>query len=134
MFGSKSKAAPIDSLIGAGTTIDGDISFKGGMRIDGFVKGTISSEGQTGSTLIVSESGRVEGEIRAPRVVINGEIIGPVFATESAELMPKARVTGNLHYRKVEIHMGAQLTGQLIHDEPAESGNIVDLKSHQHAT
>jgi len=134
MFGSKSKAAPIDSLIGAGTTIDGDISFKGGMRIDGFVKGTISSEGQNGSTLIVSESGRVEGEIRAPRVVINGEIIGPVFASESAELMPKARVTGNLHYRKVEIHMGAQLTGQLIHDEPAESGNIVDLKSHQHAT
>jgi hypothetical protein len=133
MFGNRSKAAPIDSLIGAGTTIVGDLTFKGGMRIDGFVKGTILSEGQTGSTLIVSESGRVEGEIRAPRVVINGEILGPVYATESAELMPKARVAGDLHYRKIEIHMGAQLTGKLIHDEP-DSGNIVDLKSHQQAT
>ena len=75
----------------------------------------------------------VEGEIRAPRVVINGEIIGPVHATESAELMPKARVAGDLHYRKIEIHMGAQLTGKLIHDEP-DSGNIVDLKTHQQVT
>jgi cytoskeletal protein CcmA (bactofilin family) len=134
MFGNRSKAAPIDSLIGAGTTIEGDLHFKGGMRVDGIVKGTILSEGQSGSTLIVSESGRVEGEIRAPRVVINGEIIGPVYATESAELMPKARVSGDLHYRKIEIHMGAQLTGKLIHDEPTEAGNIVDLKSHQLAT
>jgi cytoskeletal protein CcmA (bactofilin family) len=133
MFGNQSKAAPIDSLIGSGTTIVGDISFKGGMRVDGVVKGTIHSEGQVGSTLIVSESGRVEGEIHAPRVVINGEILGPVFATDSAELMPKARVSGDLHYRKIEIHMGAQLTGQLIHDEP-DSGNIVDLKSHQQST
>jgi hypothetical protein len=134
MFGNRSKAAPIDSLIGAGTTIEGNVSFKGGMRIDGTVKGIIQSEGQGESTLIVSESGRVEGEIRAPRVVINGEILGPVYATESAELMPKARVSGDLHYRKIEIHMGAQLTGQLIHDEPSDTGNIVDLKSHQHAT
>ena len=138
MFGSKSnKNAPIDSLIGAGTVIIGDVNFRGGLRIDGNVDGRVN--GQEGETtqLVLSEQGAVKGEIRARRVLINGEVVGPVFASESLELMPKARVNGDVHYQKIEVHLGAQVTGRLIHDDGtgksgSEPGNIVDLKAHNH--
>ena len=130
MFGKQNKTAPIDSLIGVGTTIEGDVRVQGGLRIDGTVKGKVIGNAEQGAMVVLSEHGRVDGEIRARRVLINGEVTGPVYATESAELMPKARVAGDLHYERIEIHLGAQVTGRLIHMEKAESGNIVDLKVH----
>ena len=138
MFGNKSsKSAPIDSLIGAGTVIVGDVNFRGGLRIDGTVDGRVSGLDGEATQLVLSEQGAVKGEIRARRVLINGEVVGPVFASESLELMPKARVNGDVHYQKIEVHLGAQVTGRLIHDDGTEKsgsepGNIVDLKAHNH--
>lgn len=130
MFGNRSKSAPIDSLIGASTVIEGDVRFSGGLRIDGMVKGKVLGHAEHGGTLVISEQGRVDGEIRARRVMINGEVIGPVVATESAELLPKARVIGDVRYQHIEVHLGAQVTGRLIHDTAAESATVVDLKTH----
>jgi len=138
MFGNRSnKSAPIDSLIGAGTLIEGDVHFDGGLRIDGTVNGRVIGLAEQGTQLVLSEQGRVKGEIRARRVLINGEVSGPVFASESVELMPKARVLGDVHYQRIEVHLGAQVTGRLIHvDAEAaasqEQGNIVDIKAHNH--
>ncbi|HEX8963275.1 MAG TPA: polymer-forming cytoskeletal protein [Rhodocyclaceae bacterium] len=116
----------IDSLIGAGTTINGDISFVGGLRIDGEVKGNLrAAEGQSG-TLVLSEHARVEGEIHVSHLVVNGTVLGPVRATEFLELQPHARVTGDVEYNNIEMHLGAVVQGRLIHQ--GAQGKAVELK------
>ena len=89
MFGNKksnSSSNSIDSLIGLGTRVEGNITFSGGLRIDGEVKGNISSENPQEGMLVISEKACVEGAISVGHVVINGTVIGPVFAGKSLEL------------------------------------------------
>jgi cytoskeletal protein CcmA (bactofilin family) len=128
MFSRKSPKAQnrIDSLIGAGTSIEGDISFTGGLRIDGQVKGNVRAVGDQASTLVVSEHARIEGEVSVSHVVVNGTVIGPVRSGEFLELQPKARVTGDVEYSSIEMHLGAVVQGRLIHQgTPAKA---VELK------
>jgi cytoskeletal protein CcmA (bactofilin family) len=115
-------------LIGAGTTIEGDVHFTGGLRIDGNVKGNVKALGNKPGTLVVSELAKVEGEIDVSHVVINGTVAGPVRASEYVELLPKARVTGNVSYKSIEIHVGAIVMGQLVYESPAKSDKVVELK------
>ena len=129
MFGKTSKPSPIDSLIGTGTTIEGNLSFTGGLRIDGHVKGNVRATGNKPGTLVVSELAKVEGEIDVAHVVINGTIAGPVRATEYVELLPKARVTGNVTYKSIEVHVGAIVMGQLVFESPQKSEKVVELKA-----
>lgn len=120
MFGIKRSKpqSTIDSLIGATTVIEGNVIFSGGLRIDGTVRGNVvaaSGTAETNSTLVVSEKALVEGEIRAAHVVVNGAVEGPIFVSEFLELQPKARVRGDVHYKALEIHLGATLDGKLEH-------------------
>ncbi|HEY4374125.1 MAG TPA: polymer-forming cytoskeletal protein [Burkholderiales bacterium] len=119
MIGKKSKPqTTIESLIGATTIIEGDVVFTGGLRIDGTVKGNVAASTgstETNSTLVVSESARIQGEIRAAHVVVNGAVDGPIYVSEYLELQPKARVTGDVHYKTLEIHLGATVDGKLEH-------------------
>lgn len=122
MFGKK-PAAPkeIGSLIGAGTTVTGDVLFSGGLRIDGVVKGAVRcTDGEKGGMLVVSEHGAVEGEVCTAHLVVAGRIVGPVYASELVELQPKARVTGDVHYRALEMHHGAVVEGTLAHRSAPE--------------
>ena len=112
MFGKKNKNT-IESLIGATTRIDGNLVFKGGLRIDGHVRGNITAEPSEGSMLVISENARVEGEIRAAHVVVNGEVTGTVFSFELLELQPKARINGDVTYNSLEMHGGAVVSGRL---------------------
>src|SRR6476646_11584821 len=105
MFSKSNKPSPIDSLTGTGTTIEGNVSFTGGLRIDGHVKGNVSATGSKPGTLVISELAKVEGEIDVAHVVVNGTVAGPVRATEYVELLPKARVTGDVAYNSIEIHV-----------------------------
>jgi len=126
----KKKSPPqkrIDSLIGAGTTVHGDVSFSGGLRIDGAVHGKVSSVDSEAATLVVSEHARVDGEVRVSHVVINGSVSGPVTANDYLELQAKARVNGDVEYRTLEMHVGAIVQGKLVHSEP-ESASVVELK------
>ena len=128
MFGSKLGSAPknsIDSLIGIGTRVDGNVVFSGGLRIDGEVRGNISCESGLEGTLVISEKASVEGSITVGHVVINGTVIGPVFAGESLELLPAARVTGDVEYYQIEMQQGAVIQGRLIHQASAKA---VELK------
>lgn len=114
MFGVKKGSTPqnsIDSLIGAGTRIEGNMIFSGGLRIDGEVRGNIRSENGLEGTLVISEKASVEGEISVGHVVINGTVIGPVTAGESLELLPSARVTGDVEYHQIEMQQGAVIQG-----------------------
>ncbi len=114
MFGkSSSKAQAIQSLIGAGTIIVGNISFSGGLRIDGVVQGNIKAVEGSHSMLVVSEQAKIEGEVHAAHLVVNGTINGPVYAMQLVELQPKARVKGDVIYNAIEMHHGAVVAGTL---------------------
>ena len=119
MFNRKNKNT-IDSLIGLSTNIDGDLYFKGGMRIDGQIKGNVVSEDEQNSMLIISEHAIICGEVRAAHIVVDGTIVGPVFSSELLELLPKARITGDVHYKALEMSSGALVSGQLTHGESSE--------------
>lgn len=119
MFGHKAKNT-IDSLIGASTRIEGNLYFKGGLRIDGHVKGNVIAESGDTSMLVISEQAKIEGEIRVAHLVVNGEIVGPVYSTELLELQPKARITGDVYYKALEMHGGALVSGKLTHDQVGE--------------
>src|SRR4029450_5162446 len=120
----------IASVTGARTTIEGDISFTGGLRIDGHVKGNVKATGNKPGTLVVSELAKVEGDIDVAHVVINGTVAGPVRGAEYVELLPKARVTGNVSYKSIEIHVGAIVMRQLIYESPQKSDKVIELKPH----
>ncbi|HMM53552.1 MAG TPA: polymer-forming cytoskeletal protein [Candidatus Desulfobacillus sp.] len=130
MFLGKDKSSKpqsrIDSLIGAGTRIEGDLIFAGGLRVDGEIRGNVRSTGDGGGTLVLSENGRIEGEIHVSHLVINGTVIGPVFSSEFLELQPRARVTGDVQYSSLEMHLGAVIQGRLDHQEAA--AKAVELK------
>lgn len=117
MFGNKHSKPQnrIDSLIGAGTKVKGDMSFSGGLRVDGEVDGNIIANASKHSTLVLSENARVEGEVNVTHLVVNGVIVGPVYAGEYLELQSKARLTGDVHYKTLEIQLGAIIEGRLIH-------------------
>ena len=105
----------IDTLIGPQVTIHGDVMFSGGLYVEGRIHGKIIAEEGSKAIFTLAEQGRIEGEVQAPIVVINGELQGDVYASERVELAARARVLGNVHYKVVEMRAGATLTGRLIH-------------------
>jgi len=116
----------IDSLIGAGTKISGSVSFVGGLRVDGEILGDVVASGDEASTLVISEPGHITGEIRVSHLVVNGTIDGPVHASEFMELQAKSRITGDVHYSRLEMHLGAVIEGRLIHK--SSDTRTVELK------
>jgi cytoskeletal protein CcmA (bactofilin family) len=130
MFGGKTSKPQtrIDSLIGEGTTVEGNVIFSGGLRVDGRVKGNVLTADEQPSTLVLSERARVEGEIRVSHAVINGTVVGPVFGGEYVELQAKSNVTGDVHYRTLEIQLGAVVQGRLVHQEESPAHKPMAVK------
>lgn len=125
MFGRKQRhQAEIQSLVGADTRVHGDIEFSGGFLVDGYVKGNVKAVKDERSTLSISERGCVEGAVMVPHVYLNGTVKGDVRATERVELGPKARVIGNVQYKLIEMAIGAEVNGKLIHE--SEGSSVAD--------
>jgi cytoskeletal protein CcmA (bactofilin family) len=120
MFGKKKKAvsARIDTLIGQGTEIQGDLVFSGGLHVDGRIKGNVRADQDKDSLLILSEFGYIEGDISVPNMVLNGQIVGDVFGSKRVELASKARINGSVYYNLIEMAIGAEVNGGLVHEEP----------------
>ncbi|MSP98551.1 MAG: polymer-forming cytoskeletal family protein [Betaproteobacteria bacterium] len=116
----------IDSLIGAGTRIEGNVLFSGGLRVDGEIIGNVAALPEQPSTLVISEQARVEGEIKVTHLVVNGTVLGPVAATEFLELQSRSRVKGDVHYSTLEMHLGAIVDGRLVHS--SSEAKTVELK------
>ena len=129
MFGIRKKGggatSRIDSLIGVGTRIDGNVVFSGGLRVDGEVRGNISCDSAHEGMLVISEKASVEGAVCVSHVVINGTVVGPVSASGSLELLSAARVTGDVEYHQIEMQQGAVIQGRLVHQVSART---VELK------
>ena len=114
MLFSKKKGLSIDTLIGQQATMEGDVTFSGGLRLDGRVRGNVMAAEGMPSMLVISEKGVVEGEIRVDHLILNGTVTGPVRAGELLELQPHARVYGEVHYAALEMHQGAIVEGRLV--------------------
>lgn len=121
---AKTRPGKIDTLIGANTVIQGDLRFKGGLHVDGVVKGNVLAEPDSNSVLSISERGTVEGDVKVPCIVLNGKVIGDVYAYQRIELAPQARVTGDVYYNLIEMAMGSEVNGNLVH-------KVVDVKKPQ---
>ena len=118
MWGQNKKpkqTAHIDSLIGQNTEIHGDVIFSGGLHVDGRIKGSVIAEKGEDSVLTLSERGVIEGEVKVPNVVVNGSVIGDVHAMGHVELAALARIHGNVYYSLIEMAMGAEVNGKLMH-------------------
>lgn len=116
MFERKSSKRPsIDTLIGVGTRIQGDVEFSGGLHLDGHINGDVTGKPGSEANLWVSESGRIEGSVAVSSIVLNGIVNGDIDAAGRVELGEKARVLGNVRYSLVETAVGAQISGKLIH-------------------
>ena len=112
------------TLVATDTTVVGDIHFSGCLDIEGVVQGDIiARDGQEGLVRII-DKGRVEGEIRAPSVVVNGTVEGDVYAGEHLELAAKARVNGDVYYKLVEMAAGAEVNGALRHQDFSGSADL----------
>ena len=116
MFNKKQRRhTEVDTLVGPNTRLDGDLNFEGGCHVDGTVKGNVSANTESNSALSVSENGNVEGGVTVPYVVLHGIVRGDVYATKRVELGPTARVIGNVYYNLIEMAIGAEINGKLVH-------------------
>jgi cytoskeletal protein CcmA (bactofilin family) len=117
---NKLKTAKVETIIGENTQVKGDVTFKGGLHIDGKIKGNVLADDDTDSILILSQEGTIEGEVRVPNVLVNGKVIGNVYASDRVELASQARIDGNVYYHLLEMEMGAAINGNLVHQAKKE--------------
>lgn len=119
MFGKSSETSstsgPAHTLISRSTEVVGDIHFSGELIIEGRVKGNIYAEDDSDALIRVAEKGAVEGEICVPSAIVNGLVQGDVRSTKHIELAAKATVVGNVYYNLIEMVMGSEVNGNLMH-------------------
>nr|VFJ68825.1 MAG: protein CcmA, bactofilin family [Candidatus Kentron sp. FM]VFJ70837.1 MAG: protein CcmA, bactofilin family [Candidatus Kentron sp. FM]VFK15769.1 MAG: protein CcmA, bactofilin family [Candidatus Kentron sp. FM] len=124
----KFKNIKTTTLIGHSTELLGDMRFSGGLQVNGTISGNVVSEGDESSVLTLSEHGVIRGDVKVPNVIIYGTVIGNVFAKSHIELPASARITGNVYYTLIEMAMGAEVNGNLVHntDELEQKQNDAD--------
>lgn len=116
MFGRKTQLeSRVDTLVGPNSEIHGDIRFSGRCHVDGVVKGSVAADPESASALSIAEDGSVEGGVTVPHVLLNGLVRGDVIASQRVELGPTARVIGNVYYNLIEMAIGAEINGKLVH-------------------
>ena len=114
-------------MIGQNTELQGELKFSGGVHIDGKIKGKVIGENDGRSLLSQSEHGEIEGEVSSPYIVINGIVNGDVHASRHVELLSNAKIKGNVYYNLVELTVGAEVNGKLVHT-PAKPEEEVGLE------
>lgn len=121
----KKKSEPINTFLGTDTNIEGVIDFKGTIRLDGKVKGKISSQG---GTIIVGQGAMIEADIKVEKAIIMGEVKGSVEATEKIEVYSPGSVEGNIKAPVISIDTGVRFTGTCNMDEVTTHQKESDLK------
>ncbi|MEP7236936.1 MAG: polymer-forming cytoskeletal protein [Ferruginibacter sp.] len=125
MFNSKSKASfdgaisNGNTMIGAGTTISGDLESNGDIRIDGILKGNLRGKAK----IIVGTEGVVEGNIEGMQADIMGHVTGSIKVQELLYLHGKTQVNGDIYAGKLQVEPSAVFNGNC-----HMGANIVELK------
>lgn len=126
---NRSKSTKIETLVGTAMEIQGDLIFSGGLHVDGRIVGNVIAEEHSQSMLVLSDRGQIEGEVRVPLVVINGQVTGDVYASERVELSSQGQVNGNVYYNLLEMAMGAEVNGNLVHCK--DEKKLLEYQSHE---
>ncbi|TVO55936.1 bactofilin family protein [Denitromonas halophila] len=121
-------AENITTVISADSEIEGTLSFRQGVKIDGVVKGDIKF-GLNDGLCIVSKGGSVEGSIRGPRALIMGEVEGDVEVAGMLVLAPTAVIIGSVKCAKFIVYDGAAITGSIETRKPNDTVNHQDEQS-----
>jgi cytoskeletal protein CcmA (bactofilin family) len=114
MFARKSKNPDIETLIGAGTRVDGNVRVTGGMHVEGRVRGNVAAEPGGAALLEVAPGGVIEGDVDVPRVIVHGEVRGDIRASDKVVLAATAKVAGSVVYGVIEMAAGAVIQGRLV--------------------
>ena len=118
MLGRKQYKRPsenLETLVGANTRIRGDIEFVGGLVVEGEVQGGVAATDGGAASLTVTRNGAVRGDVAVPHMEIDGVIEGDVYATEYISLKEHARINGSVYYELLEMSVGAEVNGSLVH-------------------
>lgn len=120
----------IDILIGAKAEVTGRIVYSGGLRIDGKVRGDVLAAGQENSTLVLSEYAEITGNVAAPHIIVMGSVNGNVYCSERIEIHPQAKISGDVHYKLIELAPGAAINGKLTREtaEIVEGDVVANLR------
>jgi len=113
MFNSDTKQARIDTLIGKASRVHGDLEFAGGLHLDGSIAGNVRADPSEDSSLSISETGSIDGNVEAGSVMLSGTVRGDIHARGRVVLGATARVQGNVYYGVIEMTLGAQIMGKL---------------------
>jgi cytoskeletal protein CcmA (bactofilin family) len=103
------------TLIANNCEIVGDVCFSDQLLVNGIVKGGIYAREESKAALTISENGMVQGEVRVPNIVINGQVIGDVYSDKHVELAANARIHGSVYYKFIEMVKGSRVDGNLVH-------------------
>jgi cytoskeletal protein CcmA (bactofilin family) len=101
------RAGEVHTLLGKGSEFEGKLSFEGQVRIDGKYSGQIATK----DTLVIGEGARVNAEIQAGTVIVNGTVEGNIKATVMVELHPPARVKGSIETPALSMDKGVIFEG-----------------------
>ena len=119
----KKSTGPAHTLVSRATEIVGDIHFSGELIIEGRVKGNIYAEDDSEALVRIAEKGAVEGEVCVPSAVVNGLVQGDLRSTNHLELAAKAVVIGSVYYNLIEMVMGSEVNGNLMHISTSQNEN-----------
>ena len=113
LFNKKNKARTIDTLIDKGITVRGNMTYSGGIRVDGSIQGNLTELPGSVGTLIMGNKSRIKGNVSAHTAIIGGEVDGNIVCAEYLELHANAKIMGDIEYKTIEIHAGAKVLGRL---------------------
>jgi len=125
MFSNSSKQSRIDTLIGEGTTVEGDISFAGCLRIDGGMIGNLRGDHST-CTLVIGKQGSLKGSISVAHFVIDGSAEGDVRVENNLEMQSNGKIKGDIYYKNLEVQLGAVIDGQIMQGNQLEFASSAD--------
>lgn len=117
----KTSTGPAHTLISRSTEIVGDIHFSGELIIEGRVKGNIYAEDDSEALIRIAEKGAVE--VCVPSAIVNGLVQGDLRSTNHLELAAKAVVVGSVYYNLIEMVMGSEVNGNLMHISTSQNEN-----------
>ncbi len=107
------RGGELNTIVGKGTVVEGDMKVKNSLRIDGLVKGNVN----TTDTIIVGKDGEVEGRVRAKHLLLGGKVKGNVFASGRVFLESTASVFGDIKAVRLVVDEGAIFDGKCTMNE-----------------
>ncbi len=122
MFGRKrSRHSIANTIVGIETRVNGDMHFSGGLHVDGMVHGNVSADPDSESSISIADGATIDGGVAVPYVLIEGIVKGDVFANKRVILGATARIIGNVYYNLIEMAIGAEINGKLVHQPEGQA-------------